>query len=154
MVYWKRNNCSANKVCIFGSLMQGLAKQSTHIMFTEAQVVSFGNYLFQRYKVRVFSNDGDNQPIIQRQVSHADVCNWKDKMKDSDQLYQGDPAWFRLWSADIIAQIHAIHSYEGTVKYDLILTGSNGETTRVYNVDSKYVVKRLPIPADSATITA
>lgn len=126
--------------------MQGSAKRSRHIMFTEEQVVSFGNYLFQRYKVQVFSNDGDNQPIYDRQVTDADVANWKDRIKDSDQLYQGDPAWFRLWGADVIAQIHAIHGYDGdTKKYDLILTGGNGETTRIYNVDSKYVVKRLPV---------
>ena len=114
-------------------------------MFTGADVVSFGNYLFERYNVQVFSSDGKNTPIYQRQVTDADVCNWKGRMKDSDVIHQGDAAWLRLWSADIIAQVHAIHEYgDETVKYDLILTGGNGETTRVYNVDSRYVVKRIP----------
>lgn len=46
----------------------------------EAHVISFGNFLFKTYGVMVHSNDGENKPIYQRQVTHADVCNWQETL--------------------------------------------------------------------------
>lgn len=42
-------------------------------------LVSFGNYLLSRYGVQVKSTDGSNQDLYQRQVSDADLSNWRDK---------------------------------------------------------------------------
>lgn len=124
-------------------------------MFTEAHLINFGNYLLKTYGVSVYSSDGKNIPIYQREVSHADMCNWKDvhpMIADDPVEHTNYPSrykidqyvWFRLWSADIAAQIHSIHFYEGKVKYDLKLIGGNGETTRVYNVDSIFVKDKIP----------
>jgi hypothetical protein len=55
----------------------------------------------------------------------------------------GQPVWFRLWSTDVIGEVLSIHHHEGKVKYDLKLIGNNGDTTRIYNVDSAYVVSRI-----------
>lgn len=43
----------------------------------ETQLVSFGNYLLSNYGVQVHSTDGKNTPLYQRQVSDADLSNWK-----------------------------------------------------------------------------
>ncbi len=118
-------------------------------MFTEAQLVSFGNFLFGRYDVQVHSNDGKNTPIYQRQVSDADICNWKvdcdipDKIILPSPHQREDAVWLKLWSASIPAKIKNVHFYADKVKYDLELFGGNGEVTRVYNVDSDHVVKTL-----------
>lgn len=48
-------------------------------------LVSFGNYLLHRYGVQVGSNDGSNTPLYSRQVTHADLSNWRDA-----QLKGGD----------------------------------------------------------------
>lgn len=129
--------------------MRGLAKQSRHIMFTEAQLVSFGNFLLSRYNVQVYSTDGKNQPIYQRQVDDADIVNWKfdSEIPDKIILPSGhqpeDKVWFKCWSANIPAEIHAVHFYVGKVKYDLQLFGDNGNVTRIYNVDSAFVSKTI-----------
>jgi len=60
------------------------------------------------------------------------------------QHQHGDKVWLNLWSANISAEILNVHFYDGKVKYDLELFGGNGETTRIYNVDSVFVVKTLP----------
>lgn len=111
-------------------------------MFTEQQLVSFGNYLLLTYGVQVHSTDGKNNPIYQREVCDADLCNWKEE-QISTTITLGQPVWFRLWSADIIGEVLSIHLHEGKTKYDLKLIGNNGETTRIYNVDSAYVVDRI-----------
>lgn len=136
-------------------LKQGSAKRSRHIMFTEAHLISFGNYLLSTYGVQVHSSDGKNIPIYQREVSHADMENWK--YENSTQPAQdkehsifpsrygiGEFVWFRLWSADIAAMILCVHFYEGKVKYDLELLADDGDKTRIYNVDSVYVVDKIP----------
>jgi len=107
--------------------MQGLAKQSRHTMYTEAQLVSFGNYLL-------------SQPKSIHEVDHATLSNWK----ESQELpYQEDQfVWFTLWSYKIAAQVLAIHPYGNKFKYDLKLIGHNGEETRIYNVDSKCVAEK------------
>ncbi|MFI5132665.1 MAG: hypothetical protein ACHQFX_21870 [Chitinophagales bacterium] len=111
-------------------------------MFTEAQLISFGNFLLKNYGVQVHSTDGKNVPIYQREVTDADFCNWEET-QNSPSISLGQPVWFRLWSADIIGEVLSIHHHEGKVKYDLKLIGHNGETTRIYNVDSTYVVSRI-----------
>lgn len=117
-------------------------------MFTEQQLVSFGNYLLLTYGVQVHSTDGKNVPVYQREVTDADFCNWKDIEKPDElqlpsQHQLGQPVWLRLWSADIIGEILSIHFHEGKVKYDLKLIGNNGETTRIYNVDSTFVASKI-----------
>lgn len=52
--------------------------------YAERDLVEFGNYLLHRYNVMVHSNDGSNQPIYERMVSHADICNWQAEQK---QIY-------------------------------------------------------------------
>ena len=126
--------------------MEELAKQFIHIMYSEAQLVSFGNSLLNTYDVTFFSNDGKNTPISKREVSHADVENWKEKenydglmLPSAHQI--GSSVFLQLWSARIVSEIHAVHFYEGKVKYDLIVFGDNGEQTRLYNIDSAFVTK-------------
>lgn len=48
----------------------------------ETHLVSFGNYLFGTYGVKVHSTDGKNTPLYQRQVSDADLANWKHENPD------------------------------------------------------------------------
>ncbi len=134
--------------------MRGLAKQSRHIMFTEAQVVSFGNYLLQRYNVQVHSTDGKNIPIYQREVCDADICNWKfdseipDKIMLPSAFQPEDNALFCFDGAKIQAKVLGVHFYNGKVKYDLELYESPKEgndshySTRIYNVDSAFVTKQ------------
>lgn len=57
----------------------------------------------------------------------------------------GNEVWLTLWSSPIASEIHAVHFYEGKVKYDLIVFGGNGDQTRLYNVDSVFVVKQIPV---------
>lgn len=40
-------------------------------------MVTFGNYLLERYNVQVMSNDGSNVPLYQRQVTDADLRNFE-----------------------------------------------------------------------------
>src|SRR5215471_12612816 len=113
-------------------------------MFTEAQLTSFGNFLFKTYDVQVYSNDGKSIPIHLRQVTDADFCNWKDEnLKVPDVLstpskYQiGDNAVFSKTETfgGITFRIIAVHFFSGKVKYDLILY-ADGKQSRIYNVDS------------------
>ena len=118
-------------------------------MFTESQLVSFGNFLFKTYGVCVHSTDGRNTPLGQREASHADVSNWKEGHPELTEFYPiGKPVWFKLWSTNVIGEILSVHLHEGKIKYDLKLIGDDGETTRIYNVDSKYVVDRLPVKSE------
>lgn len=57
----------------------------------------------------------------------------------------GDAAWLRLWSDDIIVEIHAVHFTAGKVKYDVNVLANNGDKTRLYNVDSVFIHKRIPV---------
>ena len=133
--------------------MQGSAKRSRHIMFKEEALVSFGNYLLSRYKVQEYSTDGANVPLFQRQVSDADYQNWLNeyaqKKGPGDHVLLpsrydiGQPVWLCLWSHKIIAEVLCVHFYEGKVKYDLNLLGEDGDTTRIYNVDSFYVKDKV-----------
>jgi hypothetical protein len=135
--------------------MQGSAKRSTNIMFTEAQLVSFGNFLFTSYDVQVYSNDGKNTPIYPRGVTDADISNWKHKEEIQStqlpsQFQQGDKALFICMPDDpsfssfpgIPCEVLAIHFYKGKVKYDLDLLFVGDQRSRIYNVDSVLVEPR------------
>jgi hypothetical protein len=111
-------------------------------------LVTFGNFLLKRYGVMVFSTDGKNTPLYQREVTHADYCNWKDEEKPEFNLLPsqhqiGDSVWLRLWSDDIVSEIHAVHFYEGKVKYDLKVSTHDVGETRLYNIDSAFVHKTI-----------
>jgi hypothetical protein len=54
-----------------------------------------------------------------------------------------DKVWYTLWSANVSGEIKGVHFYPGKVKYDLELFGKDGETTRIYNIDSVYVKKTI-----------
>jgi hypothetical protein len=119
-------------------------------MFTEAQLISFGNFLFGRYDVQVYSSDGKNTPIYQRLVTDADLCNWKvDSDIPEEQIVlpsahkHDEFVWFCAWETQIAAQVHAVHFFKSKVKYDLKLIGGNGEETRIYLVDSAFVSKKI-----------
>lgn len=132
--------------------MQGLAKQSRYIMMsdhTRELLSKFGNFLFKSHNVKVFTSDGRQTEHL-REISHADIENWKTEDDLNDHtLYPSRYAidqfvWLRLWGSDIAAQIHGVHFYAGKVKYDLKLIGGDGDTTRVYNVDSVFVKDKIP----------
>lgn len=124
--------------------------QQDYDTYRDRYLVRFGNYLLKRYGVMVHSSDGKNQPVYQREVSHADLENWKHEDEfNSHELYPsryqiGQYVWFRLWSADIAATVLCVHFYEGKIKYDLELIGTDGDKTRIYNVDSCYVKDKIP----------
>lgn len=67
-----------------------------------------------------------------------------------------DPVFFKFGNTEICATIHAVHFTISKVKYDLDLfhTDANGEDyTRIYNVDSVYVVERS-VPKQELSKTA
>lgn len=72
-----------------------------------------------------------------------DLVKISEKIKLPAAHQFGDEVWLCLWSAKIPSQIHGIHFYEGKVKYELIVFGDNGESTRIYNIDSAFVTKYL-----------
>lgn len=135
-------------------------------MFTEQQLVDFGNYLLKTYGVQVFSNDGKNAPLYQRQVTDADFCNWSvgDKIGYSNsetwlpsQFNIGDKVKVYLKGlssandgsikeVDYSATVIAVHFYMGKVKYDLEVPIFEESPTRIYNIDSSFV---LPMGAVS-----
>jgi hypothetical protein len=127
-------------------------------MFTEKQVVEFGNYLLRRYDVQEYSTDGKNIPLSQRQVSDADFQNWKHEKPDKDtwlpsQFNIGDIVIFSVNQSfgeipyPYKANVIAVHFYEGKVKYDLSIPIYNEPPTRIYNIDSCFV---LPLKEEQA----
>jgi hypothetical protein len=123
----------------------------------DKQLVSFGNYLLKEYGVMVHSSDGKNVPIYQREVSHADICNWKDEyllvekpVELPSQHQVGDKVLMCLMPEGhdedsfpgIPAVVNAVHFYRGKVKYDLELRFIGGDSTRIYNIDSVFVLKK------------
>lgn len=122
-------------------------------MYTEAHLTSFGNFLLTTYGVQVHSTDGKNMPLYPREVSDADVCNWKyqetpDTLLLPSKFQHGDRAVFCCMPDDpsvtsfpgIPCEIIGIHFYPGKVKYDLDLLFVEGQRSRIYNVDSVLVV--------------
>ncbi len=140
--------------------MQGLAKQSIHIMntHTEARLCSFGNYLLSRYGVMVHSTDGKNTPIYQREVSSADLANWEHEWNQQSGMPEQTllPSQFDIGEKVIFsinqsfgdnpfpytAEVLAVHFYEGKVKYDLSIPIYGEPPTRIYNIDSCFVLPK------------
>lgn len=120
-------------------------------MYNEQHLVSFGNYLLDIYGVMVHSTDGKNNPLYKREVCDADLRNWKvdgidaDATKLPSQFQIGDTAWFTFdyendKGAGAKCEILCVHYYPGKVKYDLEIELSDGSKTRIYNIDSIFVV--------------
>lgn len=121
----------------------------------EVQLVSFGNYLLKTYGVNVHSNDGKNTPIYQREVTDADLANWKVEGEfpsnctyypSRHSLQQVVGIKFKNSIEPMNATIIGIHVYEGKIKYDVALWIGDGsvddsqQQTRIYNVDSCFVI--------------
>lgn len=123
-------------------------------MNNETQLVSFGNYLFDRYGVMEHSTDGKNTPLYPRGVHDADLRNWEDEnpiLSDSSTL----PSRFQVKDRVSIqfqklglfikeAIVTKVHFTESKVLYDLniqLVNDNNGigSSTRIYNVDSLIV---------------
>lgn len=130
--------------------MQGSAKRSRHIM--DKQLVSFGNFLFSRYDVQVFSTDGKNKPLYKREVTRSDISNWKEENPELNQALLPSAHQIEdyvdlclMQNGERIQKIRcevlSVHFYAGKVKYDLeiILDDKENLATRVYNVDSAFV---------------
>ena len=123
--------------------------------YTERQLVSFGNYLLTRYGVMVYSNDGKNQPIYQREVHDADLCNWKDENPEfNHSLFPSRHAIGDMVKVFLMPEgekefpgftgkITAVHFTNSKVKYDVELIFAGDFVSRIYNVDS-VLVQPLP----------
>ncbi len=121
----------------------------------EKELVSFGNYLFKRYGVMEYSNDGKNTPLFERMISDADLCNWRDTLpEDARQFEQlsryknGDGVKLCLMPEGnrtndfpgLTALVRGVHFFSGKVKYDLELRFYGDYSTRIYNVDELFVL--------------
>lgn len=122
----------------------------------KAELVSFGNYLLQRYEVMEYSTDGKNTPLFLRQVCDADLSNWEYENPDLEDggvpfkahtdyasryeigeevkvclLPEGQES-FPCFPATVIA----VHFTVSKVKYDLEIRFYGDHKTRIYNIDS------------------
>ncbi len=121
-------------------------------MYTEKQLVGFGNFLLKRYNVQVYSNDGTNTPIYDRNVHHADIENWKHDNPEAaaqavqQTMFQLDElvglSWYETMPT-VPCRIHQVHISQYRTTYDLIIkTGEKkGEEARCYNVDERFLSK-------------
>lgn len=129
------------------------------ITYTQEQLCSFGNFLLKTYGVQVFSTDGKNTPLYQREVTDADTANWRDENPSKEslplpsQFVHGDKVLFFSMPDDgdpvkwqscpgLPAEVLAVHFYPGKVKYDLDLLFVGDQRSRIYNVDSVLVTPR------------
>lgn len=102
----------------------------------------------------MFSNDGKNTPIYLRQVTDADLANWKfanmDLVSELPSRFQiGDMVSLNFESSGVIrnARVLKIHFTEGKVLYDVEIRVENFDeegkgssyTTRLYNIDSIFL---------------
>lgn len=137
----------------------------------KANLVSFGNYLLQRYDVQVHSTDGKNTPLYLRQVTDADLANWEHENPqfegggvpfkahtDYPSRYEiGEPVKLFLMPEGeetfpgLNAKVTAVHFTSGKVKYDLEIKFYGDYSTRIYNVDS-ILVKDLDYTAPKEEI--
>jgi len=121
-----------------------------------AQLVSFGNYLLKTYGVNVHSTDGSNQPLYQREVSHADLENWEHEnpqLEDGGVPFKAHTKYPSRYALDekvkvflmpegaedfpgFTGIITAIHFTNGKVKYDVEIKFYGDHSTRIYNLDS------------------
>lgn len=127
--------------------MQGSAKRSRHIMFT--------SFLFEKLS-HLNSAYKTETEFIQHLMSGEVVVTIPDLIKYQQEYEKtkpplpsqhqiGDPVWLRLWSDDIVTEVHAVHFTAGKVKYDLNVLIHDGDKTRLYNVDSAFVHKKVPV---------
>lgn len=114
----------------------------------ELGLVLFGNYLLKRYGVMVHSSDGKNEPIYQREVTDADLCNWKEEIKNTTKgprFAHGDKVKVFLMPEGeesfpgFTGKIIAVHNYVGKIKYDVEIRFAGEFSTRIYNIDEVLV---------------
>jgi hypothetical protein len=131
-------------------------------MYNKSHLVSFGNYLLKTYGVQIYSTDGRNVPIFQREVTDADMANWKEEEKPDtltlpSQHQIGDPVVVYFGTSGVIknCKVIKVHFTESKVLYDVevkwrhaeyadkISTGVDKQrelTDRLYNLDSAVVL--------------
>lgn len=120
-------------------------------MYNEQQLAEFGNYLLRTYNVQVYSTDGRNTPLYERQVTDADLANWRHDAPDRNAWFPsryniGDQVVLSICQVygenpyPLKAKILSVHFYEGKVKYDLEIPVETGPPTRMYNIDSCFVL--------------
>ena len=121
------------------------------MMYTESQLISFGNFLFKKYDVKITQSGAEPIPLPVKEVSNdVDFYEWKEIENPNpfqlpSRFQIGDEGLFYYITEGraetfpaIGAFILAVHFYEGKVKYDLEL--QLGEyKSRIYNVDSALV---------------
>lgn len=125
------------------------------VVFTEKQLVSFGNYLLKRYGVQVYSTDGTNTPLYPREVHDADFRNWHETpegyargvLPSAHQIGDTIAISFAHATPSMSALVRAVHFFESKVKYDLQLDLGDSDTTRIYNVDSYFCQPNPPTPS-------
>lgn len=111
-------------------------------MYNEEQLVSFGNYLFEKYGVMKCSADGRGTPLYQRSVADADLANWRHERREQGKpiiFGKGDQVTLSLPVAGgnyafLDAKVINIHDVGRNTKYDLALVYNGKEHTRVYNI--------------------
>ncbi len=103
----------------------------------------------------VYSNDGKNQPIYERQVHDADLRNWEHENPEFNHSTFpsrhniGDMVKVFLMPhgedtfPGFTGKIIAVHFTNSKVKYDVELIFAGDFTSRIYNIDSVLV---QPIP--------
>lgn len=117
-------------------------------------LVSFGNYLFDRYDIKVFSDDGQNVPIYRRQVTDADIQNWQvgqqvqSKLPSAYQIGAKVQVQFGEEGTLKNCEVIKVHFSDYKVLYDIGVSGNFEQTTehpagkwytRLYNVDSAFI---------------
>lgn len=120
-----------------------------------SSLVSFGNYLFDRYNVKVHSDEGFNVPLYNRQVSDADIQNWQvgqqvqSKLPSAHQIGAKVQLQFGDQATLADCEVIKVHFSDSKVLYDIEVTGDFPPAhkeqgydkwhTRLYNVDSAFV---------------
>lgn len=129
----------------------------------EAMLVSFGNFLFNRYGVMVYSSDGKNKPQYPRDVSDADVFAWKDFIQqlqaetkfilsEDSEIGHGDLVKVFLMPEGessfpgINGRVTAINDKLTKKTYDVELHFAGDFKSRVHNIDPVLVKKIKPQP--------
>lgn len=117
-------------------------------------LVSFGNYLLNKCKVK--GHDLDGEACFDRQVTHADLYNWREanpgilnqKETTLPSKYQiNDNVRLDFFDAGFVKNctVIKVHFTDSKVLYDVdvtIGTDVNGKPnkTRLYNIDSCFLV--------------
>lgn len=131
---------------------------NTNFASEEAMLVSFGNFLLNRYGVMVYSNDGKNEPIYKREVSDADICNWKGfiqqlqdetkfSLSEDSEIKHGDLVKVFLMPEGessfpgINGRVTAINDKLTKKTYDVELHFAGDFKSRVHNIDPVLVKK-------------